>query len=56
MAFSYLKRQAVALLCSVALAGAVGGPVLAQDLFGPRLYVNDRVITNYEVQQRSEFL
>lgn len=52
MAFSYLKRQAVALLCSVALTG----PVLAQDLFSPRLYVNDRVITNYEVQQRAEFL
>jgi peptidyl-prolyl cis-trans isomerase SurA len=52
MAFSFLKRQAVVLLCSAALTGAA----FAQDLFGPRLYVNDRVITNYEVQQRVEFL
>ncbi|WP_200833848.1 peptidylprolyl isomerase [Tabrizicola flagellatus] len=31
-------------------------PVSAQDLFTPRLYVNDRVITNYEVAQRALFL
>lgn len=31
-------------------------PALAQDLFGPRLYVGDRVITNYEVIQRAMFL
>jgi peptidyl-prolyl cis-trans isomerase SurA len=52
MAFSFLKRQAAVLLCTVALTGAT----LAQDLFSPRMYVNDRVITNYEVQQRAEFL
>ncbi|HOZ33060.1 MAG TPA: peptidylprolyl isomerase [Tabrizicola sp.] len=52
MAFSYLKRQVAVLLCSVALTGAAVG----QDLFAPRLYVNDRVITEYEVQQRAEFL
>lgn len=52
MAFSFLKRQAAVLLCTVALTGAAVG----QDLFGPRLYVNDRVITEYEVQQRVEFL
>lgn len=52
MAFSVLKRQAVALACTVALAG----PVLAQDLFAPRLYVNDRVITEYEISQRAMFL
>jgi peptidyl-prolyl cis-trans isomerase SurA len=52
MAFSFLKRQAAVLLCSVALTGTAIG----QDLFAPRLYVNDRVITGYEVQQRAEFL
>jgi peptidyl-prolyl cis-trans isomerase SurA len=52
MRFSVLKRQATA----VALALALTTPVLAQDLFTPRLYVNDRVITNYEVEQRALFL
>lgn len=52
MRFSVLKRQATAL----ALALALTTPGLAQDLFTPRLYVNDRVITNYEVEQRALFL
>lgn len=52
MRFSVLKRQAA----TVALALALTAPVLAQDLFTPRLYVNDRVITNYEVEQRALFL
>ncbi|WP_137112319.1 peptidylprolyl isomerase [Rhodobacter sp. SY28-1] len=52
MRVSVLKRQATA----VALALALAAPVLAQDLFTPRLYVNDRVITNYEVEQRALFL
>ncbi|WP_167850946.1 peptidylprolyl isomerase [Tabrizicola caldifontis] len=52
MAFSFLKRRVAAILCGALLAG----PVLAQDLFAPRLYVNDRVITEYEVQQRAMFL
>ncbi len=55
MAVSFVKRQVAALLCSAALAGlpAMG---LAQDLFAPRMIVNDRVITGYEVEQRSLFL
>ena len=52
MRFSVLKRQATA----IALGLALTAPVLAQDLFTPRLYVNDRVITNYEVEQRALFL
>ena len=52
MRFSVLKRQAAAVLISLAL----GAPVLAQDLFAPRVYVNDRAITNYEVEQRALFL
>ena len=35
---------------------ALTGPALAQDLFAPRLYVNDRVITEYEIAQRAMFL
>jgi peptidyl-prolyl cis-trans isomerase SurA len=52
MGFSFLKRQAVAFFCSAALAC----PVVAQDLFTPRLYVNDRAITQFEVDQRILFL
>lgn len=51
MAFSFLKPRLMA-LCAAAL---VAGPLSAQD-FSPRLYVNDRVITQYEVDQRVEFL
>jgi len=52
MRFSVLKRQAAAVLVSLALTV----PVLAQDMFAPRIYVNDRAITNYEVAQRALFL
>lgn len=31
-------------------------PALAQNLFAPRLYVNDMVISEYEVQQRALFM
>ncbi len=31
-------------------------PALAQDMFAPRMYVGDRVITRYEVEQRILFL
>lgn len=52
MRFSVLKRQAAVVLVSLAL----GAPILAQDMFAPRIYVNDRAITNYEVAQRALFL
>ncbi|MBN8630207.1 MAG: peptidylprolyl isomerase [Rhodobacterales bacterium] len=52
MGFSVLKRQAAAVLVSLTLTA----PVLAQDLFAPRLYVNDRAITGYELDQRALFL
>jgi peptidyl-prolyl cis-trans isomerase SurA len=51
MALSFLKRRLAGLLC----AALVAGPSLAQD-FTPRLIVNDRVITQFEVDQRAEFL
>jgi peptidyl-prolyl cis-trans isomerase SurA len=52
MGFSVLKRQLAALVLGVAMTA----PVLAQDLFAPRLYVNDRAITEYELAQRALFL
>jgi peptidyl-prolyl cis-trans isomerase SurA len=52
MAFSFVRRQAAVLAISVALAC----PTTAQDLFAPRIFVNDRVITEFEVLQRAEFL
>jgi peptidyl-prolyl cis-trans isomerase SurA len=57
MAFTFLKRQATGLICGAVLAlpGLTFGAA-AQDLFAPRLYVNDRVITEYEVAQRAMFL
>lgn len=51
MALSFLKRQ----ITGLAVSALVAGGVLAQD-FSPRLYVNDRVITQFEVDQRIEFL
>ncbi|AZL57381.1 peptidylprolyl isomerase [Tabrizicola piscis] len=56
MAFSFVKRQAAVLLCSVALMAGHPGLGVAQDLFAPRMTVNNRVITGYEVEQRAMFL
>lgn len=52
MGISVLKRRVAA----VAIGFVLALPVSAEDLFTPRLYVNDRVITNYEVAQRALFL
>lgn len=56
MRISVLKRQ----VACWATAGLIGlaHPVaaLAQDLFAPRIYINDRAITNFEVDQRALFL
>ena len=43
-------------LVGFALMAPVAGPVLAQDLFAPQVYVNDRAVTTYEVEQRAMFL
>lgn len=56
MAFPFVKRQAAALLCGLVLVIGQPGPAVAQDLFAPRMIVNDRVITGYEVSQRAMFL
>lgn len=52
MTFSFLKLQVTALVCGLVLSVAA----LAQDLFAPRIYVNDKVITEFEVMQRAMFL
>ena len=46
------------MLCVATIAiGMMAGPAFAQDAsFSPRLYVNDRAVSNYEVQQRTLFL
>lgn len=46
------RRAGVAAVAMVALAA----PVAAQNLFAPALTVNDDVITNYELVQRTNFL
>jgi peptidyl-prolyl cis-trans isomerase SurA len=57
MAFTFLKRQATGLIFGAALAlPCMALQAAAQDLFAPRIYVNDRVITEYEVAQRAMFL
>lgn len=38
------------------LAALLAAPATAQDLFAPRLYVNDRAVTEYEIMQRAMFL
>lgn len=52
MTLSFLKIRAAALLAGMAVFGAAA----AQDMFAPRIYVNDRVVTEYEVLQRAMFL
>lgn len=51
-------RQRIAgFLLGAALSLAqASAPAIAQDLFAPRLYINDQVITEYEVIQRALFL
>jgi peptidyl-prolyl cis-trans isomerase SurA len=57
MRFSVLKRQAAAAAIGLALVAPVTmAPALAQDVFAPRVYINDRAITEYEVAQRALFL
>jgi peptidyl-prolyl cis-trans isomerase SurA len=57
-----LKRLATLTAIGLVLSPVLGpvlGPVAAiaqENLFAPRLIVNDRAITNYELQQRIQFL
>jgi hypothetical protein len=50
-------RLTILLAPLLAFATLIAGPVAAQqNLFAPRVIVNDRVITNFEIQQRRSFL
>ena len=54
-------RRLPALFAALALMIGAGitapaGPATAQNLFEPVIYVNDRVITRYELQQRARML
>jgi len=48
--------RASLLLAALSLFGPAPTPVAAQSLFSPRVVVNDRVVSNYEVQQRVQML
>jgi peptidyl-prolyl cis-trans isomerase SurA len=56
MHFSVLKQRAAGWVTAGLLSLVLAAPGLAQDLFAPRLYVNDRAITVYELEQRALFL
>jgi peptidyl-prolyl cis-trans isomerase SurA len=47
---------ALVLAAGLAVPPVASQPAQAQNLFAPRLYVNDQVITEYEVVQRALFL
>ncbi|MEZ5913812.1 MAG: SurA N-terminal domain-containing protein [Paracoccaceae bacterium] len=48
--------RVIQLLAVGLLAAAYAMPAAAQGQFSPRVYVNDRVVTQYEVDQRYAFL
>ena len=51
-----MKSLSLLRLALVALAAAMIQPVQAQGLFAPVIQINDRVVTQYEVDQRARFL
>lgn len=54
---SAVRKGALTLMMMAAMPVFGGGLAMAQDgTFAPRLYVNDRAISNFEVQQRTLFL
>ncbi len=48
--------RALALIIALATLVLGAAPIQAQNLFAPRVYVNDRAITEFEVQQRIQML
>lgn len=50
-----MRQLLLSAALATALFGTVGAPVRAQD-FSPVVYVNNSVVTRYEVQQRSRFM
>ncbi len=51
-----LTRHALLTAAGLSLCLVAQGAAAQDNLFAPRLIVNDRVITNFEVQQRIQFL
>ena len=50
-----MRQLLLSAALAAALSGTIGAPVLAQD-FSPVLYVNNAVVTRYEIQQRARFM
>lgn len=46
----------LSLICGLALAAITAGSTLAQGQFSPAVIVNDRAVTNYEIDQRLKLL
>lgn len=53
---SFTRSCALAALCSAALTFSVPQHASAQSLFATAIKVNDRSITNFEIQEREKFL
>lgn len=53
---SFTRTCAAALVCSALLATSVPQTAMAQSLFATAIKVNDRSITNFEIQEREKFL
>ncbi|MBW6417077.1 peptidylprolyl isomerase [Celeribacter sp. PS-C1] len=52
-----LKKATLGTVCAAALSLSAGlAPATAQNLFAPVAYVNDKVVTNYELNQRIQFM
>ncbi len=52
----WLARGARALAAAAILAGTGIGPVIAQGLFSPAIRVNETVVTNFELEQRTRLM
>lgn len=49
-----LSKRLLALVVSA--ASLMGAPAVAQGLFSPAIYVNDAIVTEFEIEQRQRFL
>lgn len=50
-----MRQLLLSAALAAALSGTVGAPLQAQD-FSPVVYVNNSVVTRYEIQQRARFM
>ncbi|MCA0043701.1 peptidylprolyl isomerase [Celeribacter litoreus] len=54
--FQRLRTLTAAVVAPISLAFTIGAPAVAQNLFAPVAYVNDSVVTTYELEQRMRLL